>query len=397
MRIESGTPVWIDPSDGEVLLSRLQTTDPRLQEALIQELVIKHPTVLPVGEIDPSFEPLIPIGREVGTSAGPLDALYINPVGHLTLVEAKLWRNPQARREVVGQIIDYATAIARWSYDDLDGICTSATGTGLWDLVRSHSPDDVAPEAEFVDTVARGLRNGRFLLLIVGDGIREEVERMAAYVQAAPQLQFTLGLIELKIYEHSDTGSRVVLPSIVARTEEVTRAVVHVDVAQEAEVSVSVTVPADDSSSSRRQLTLEQFHAELVDNGTGEQLAQFVEDVFDEFARDPRFFLQPGSASVSLRLRAPERSSASLTVLVFTREGTAYTGWIEGQSERYGIPVEFGLRYVRDVAAIMGRSMHHKYADTLDSAIPLDTLQAEWPGISERILQLADEVHGTAG
>ncbi len=393
MRVESGTPIWIDPSGGEILLSRIHASDPRIHEATIQELVIKHPRVLPVSEIDPSFEPLIPIGREVGTSAGPLDALYISLEGHLTLVEAKLWRNPQARREVVGQIIDYASAISSWGYDDLNVVCHSATGKDLWELVRSHSPDEVATEAQFVDTVARGLRNGRFLLLIVGDGIREEVERMAAYVQAAPQLQFTLGLVELRIYEIPGDRNWIVVPSVVTRTDEVTRAVVHVDVAPDAQVAVSVAVPVDDSPSSRRKLTLDQFHTELADGGTYESLARFVEEVFGEFAQDHRFLLQPGSASVSLRLRVPGRSSDLLTVLVFTREGTVYTGWIEGQSERYGIPVDYGLSYVRDVAEMTGRVLHHTYRDSLDSPIPLETVRAEWLGISDRIVRLADDVY----
>lgn len=180
-------------SDGRASqLDRISGADPTLHEALIQELVTEHPTVLPVSEIDTSFLPLIPIERDIPTSAGPIDALYISPSGALTLVEAKLWRNPQARREVVGQIIDYATALARWSYEDLDDVCQATTGRSLWALAGDVDEGvTVKSQADFVDTVSRGLRHGRFLLLIVGDGIREEVERMAAYVQAAPQLQFT--------------------------------------------------------------------------------------------------------------------------------------------------------------------------------------------------------------
>ena len=29
------------------------------------------------------------------------------------LIECKLWRNPEARREVVGQILDYAKVLTR--------------------------------------------------------------------------------------------------------------------------------------------------------------------------------------------------------------------------------------------------------------------------------------------
>ena len=43
-----------------------------------------------------------------------VDALYVNAAGRLILAEFKLWRNPQARREVIGQILDYAKELASW-------------------------------------------------------------------------------------------------------------------------------------------------------------------------------------------------------------------------------------------------------------------------------------------
>ena len=37
--------------------------------------------------------------------------------GRLSIVECKLWRNPEARRAVVTQVLDYAEEIRTWSYD----------------------------------------------------------------------------------------------------------------------------------------------------------------------------------------------------------------------------------------------------------------------------------------
>ena len=53
------------------------------------------------------------------TTAGYVNALYINELGRLILAEFKLWRNPQARREVIGQILDYTKELASWEYSDL--------------------------------------------------------------------------------------------------------------------------------------------------------------------------------------------------------------------------------------------------------------------------------------
>ena len=41
----------------------------------------------------------------------------MNSKGYITLVETKLWRNPDARRSVVAQIIDYAKELADWTYE----------------------------------------------------------------------------------------------------------------------------------------------------------------------------------------------------------------------------------------------------------------------------------------
>ena len=40
-----------------------------------------------------------------------LDNLIMTNRGQLALVEVKLWRNPEARRKVVAQALDYAAAV----------------------------------------------------------------------------------------------------------------------------------------------------------------------------------------------------------------------------------------------------------------------------------------------
>jgi hypothetical protein len=77
------------------------------------------------------------------------------------------------------------------------------------------------------DALTANLRRGRFLLLIVGDGIREGVEAIAEYLQAHAGLHFSLGLVEMPIYEMPN-GDRLVAPRVLARTVLITRNVVAV-------------------------------------------------------------------------------------------------------------------------------------------------------------------------
>ncbi|MBZ9942432.1 hypothetical protein LB533_15155 [Mesorhizobium sp. BR1-1-13] len=144
------------------------------------------------------------------------------------IVECKLWRNPEGRREVVGQILDYAKEITRWSSSDLQREVRrnlKRDGNPLLDLLRQAKSD--IDEIEFNDALTKNLRLGRFLLLIVGDGIREGVEAITEYLLAHAGLHFSMGLVELPIYVLPD-GSRLVVPRILARTEVITREVLAI-------------------------------------------------------------------------------------------------------------------------------------------------------------------------
>ena len=115
--------------DGQA--QRLEAATSNFKEGWLQDFVFSHPQVLPVGEVESAFKPLIPVCRELRTPVGPIDLVFVNPDGLLTLVECKLWRNPQALREVVGQILDYAKELSRWSYVDLEQALQDRKSTRL--------------------------------------------------------------------------------------------------------------------------------------------------------------------------------------------------------------------------------------------------------------------------
>ena len=54
------------------------------------------------------------------TPVGPGGRRVRHPSGLPVIVEAKLWRNPEGRRKVIGQILDYAKELARGTYETFD-------------------------------------------------------------------------------------------------------------------------------------------------------------------------------------------------------------------------------------------------------------------------------------
>ena len=207
-----------------------------VDEATLQDLLFRYPQALPIATIDPAYAPAVPICRELALPAGYADALYVNHLGRLTLAEFKLWRNPQARREVIGQILDYAKDLASWGYEDLQrqvSLALGQSGNTLYDLVRRQSPD--LDEAEFVDNVTRHLRRGEFLLLIIGDGIQEGAANIVDFVQRYSGLHFNLAMVEAALYRDA-ANCLIVQPRVLARTEIVQRFVVEGGLIQETTV-----------------------------------------------------------------------------------------------------------------------------------------------------------------
>ena len=195
-------------------------------EAWLRDTLFAHPEILPIRDLDPAFGPLIPLCTELRTDAGPLDIAFINTDGRLTLVECKLWRNAEARRKVVAQVIDYARAISRWSYSDLRRQVSMATGRKgdvPFDLAKAVDPN--LEEHRFADAVTRGMRSGRFLLLIAGDGIREDIGAMADLVNRNAASAFELGLVEVALYDLAGEGLAI-QPRVLAKTHVLERTVV---------------------------------------------------------------------------------------------------------------------------------------------------------------------------
>jgi len=191
----------------------------QFSERWLQEALFAAPEALPVREIDPHIGPLIPVCMEIETGSGPADILYVTPTGQVVLVETKLWRNPEARREVVGQILDYAKHLTSWSYDVLEQKAAAAAKGGknfLLQKLRERFPE--ADETAYVDGIGRSLKTGDFLLLIVGDGIRQGAESLIGFLERYGHLRFNFGLIEVASFK-LPAGETLLVPRILAKTE----------------------------------------------------------------------------------------------------------------------------------------------------------------------------------
>ncbi len=225
---QHSTPIIIKNRKAQTL-ERVSLNSASYNEDWIQQLCFNNPTLLPVEEIEPIFGGMIPICRELTTESGNADLIYINEYGLITIGECKLWRNPEARRKAVGQILDYAKDLAKWDYSKFETECLKSAKcieNSLFNVVQKYYPD--IEESKFVDGVQNNLRKGRFLLAIIGDGIRENMEELANYIHRNGNLSFTLALIELPIFKNPSEDEIIVTPRILAKTKEIERIIYRI-------------------------------------------------------------------------------------------------------------------------------------------------------------------------
>ncbi|SFP84237.1 hypothetical protein [Sphingomonas rubra] len=301
------------------------------REAVLRDLIAEHPALLPVHDLDPSYGRLVTVTRELSIpGVGFVDVLLMDEAGRLVMVECKLWRNPQARREVVGQILDYARELSRYGYEDLQrqvSIATRRQGNVLYALAQEVG--GTLPEAEFVDRVTRDLAAGRFLLLVVGDGIAEGTRRIGEYLRDQPGLAFGFGLIEIAEYRHTDAGGTehvIMQPRVLAQTAIIERHVIRSEVPGivfDAVDSAAAARPTGGATTSTASNTAPRAVTE-----TGTRWRSFVE----RFATDTRFD-DPG--------QPPPKNGGNGWIRVPLPDGLYINVWRSMNTGRMGTQVRF--------------------------------------------------------
>ena len=320
-----------------------------VDERWLQNILDQAPSLLPVDSVDERvLPPLFSLGTEISTLAGSIDNLFLSKNGYLVVVETKLWRNQEARRTVVAQILDYATHLREWRYTELEklwkereelrkklGVQRDDSPESLWQAVK---PEDLE-EHKWIDEVNNNLSSGRMTLLVVGDGIQTQAEKLAESVSGHPGFLFRLGLIEIQLYQVS--GNQIfVLPTTLARTSEIERAVVRVAYIQQPAPNVSVEVPTVGlpSKPQRQVLNEEAFRAELLSSGPdGRSRAEVVDRILS-LLQNTDLQVNWTDSSFVIKLPDPSGSGTLLSMGVFSRQTGGifycYISWLQGQLPR---------------------------------------------------------------
>jgi len=326
-------------------------------EAWLRNHIFEHPDVLPVKDISGQFWPLIPLGTEIDQ----IDALFMSPGGFLTIVETKLVDNPEARRAVLAQVIDYARNAATWSTEDLARKVFSwagrnkregrpsmkgSTTTDLYNYVVDYMADAsrhmtvVDDEAaiepridpnprQFLTEVQRNLSHARFLILVVGERDLARTHDLAESIQHSfTFLQFTLAIVELTAYRtgRAEAPDEVLLvPRVVLRTNEIRRSVARLEIRGD----IAVTYPGPSEVAALKQQTDDRRARPVSDDDFLDHLANAnqddsvapVRELIDYLRNEQRLVLRPTSTGISVRLPDPRNPSQLMTLFWLDLKG----------------------------------------------------------------------------
>ena len=367
---QQGTPYFISETNS-FQLERIPLNEKHFQENWLQKIIHKNPQILPIDDIESGFAPLISLGREISTSVGYIDNLYISPNGYLTIVETKLWKNPEAKREVVGQIIDYAKELTNWNFTKLnDGVKNSSqlynnNSKGIIELINDFEKIEENEEYKIIDNIERNLKRGRFLLLIVGDGIRESVEEMVDFLSNTPQIQFTLGLVELQFYKNPNVeGELIAIPNLITRTREITRAIVKIENSTNGNVTIETDFIEEKVKpiTVRTTITEDDFFEQLQQN-TDYESAEFAKHILAT-VKERGYFVEWRQGAFVAKIFDQNGSGSKITLFVTDRKGLFYLMQSGDQLKRLGMSNEISLIYAKNTSALVkGLFPHPNHPD----------------------------------
>ncbi len=355
-------------------LLRVQSNDRQRKEPAIfnekwfQELLFTFPSLLRASEIEEAFEALQPIATELRVGPNYLDLLFVNPSGCIALVETKLFRNPEAKRQVVAQAIEYACGMAQWTYADfihaIKQTTKSVKNDPLIEIMRDFLRDDTSfDENRFIQSVTRNLRQGKFLILIVGDEVSREVESMAEYLQSTPHLHYTLGLVEIALFQQSENSldPLFVQPRVVAKTVLHTRAVIDIRVPENFLMKSAIaSEPSPEKNTILRNTVLtEELFLDAL-KGSSPEAAHEVATWALANAPDHRLQVVWQGAGPSFKYR-DEQSEMDFNFGQISKSGELRTGMLLPRFKGLGLPVEIALDYLDDLVKLVPGAHRKEY------------------------------------
>ncbi len=213
----------------------------------IQSLLDKNFALLAGDQIDPDSPcRWLLIKREMsvpdpysGTDRWSIDFFFVDQNATPTFVECKRFADTRSRREVVGQMLEYAANGQHyWCGDDIRKLAEQtaiARGTTLDSCLQGLRSEIATSAEQFFQEVDRRLKAGEIRLVFFLDRAPDELKRLVEFLNRQMNLSEVL-LVEARRF--TGPGINLVVPRLYGFSEQA-RAIKRITIAEATRVSVA--------------------------------------------------------------------------------------------------------------------------------------------------------------
>lgn len=198
-------------------------------EALLQILLAKYPDLLAGKQINPaeprrwlliSREMTVPLSEDYQGWAA-VDHLFLDQDAVPTLVEVKRSSDTRIRREVIGQMIDYAAnAVVHWPIETIiskyERLCNEM-GSDPTETLENALGIPAAEQDKFWETVKTNLKAGNLRLIFVADEIPAPLQRAVEFLN---EQMDPAEVLAVEIKQYIGQGLKTLVPRVIGQTGE---------------------------------------------------------------------------------------------------------------------------------------------------------------------------------
>lgn len=183
-------------------------------EAHLRDILYDDAEVIPIEDIKSETElaPKILMLKEVGLpgsdSARATDLVGIDKKGNVCIIETKLASNSQAKREVIGQILEYAAFLYERGMDWLDDIAKRQRGVSIAEYFEEDKDWD---KESFEQNLRDSLNEGKFKLFIAIDEMNDELQTIISYMKNI--LGVEIYALEFRYFKEK-AGMEILVPNV---------------------------------------------------------------------------------------------------------------------------------------------------------------------------------------
>ncbi len=221
-----------------------------------------------------------------------------------TFIECKRYNDTRARREVTGQMLEYAAnGHYYWSKDEMLEFAEEASkknGMSLTEEIKRLQREDPESPDEFFQHVQNNLREGQVRLVFFLEEAPPELKSVVDFLNKQMERSEVL-LVEARQYQHD--GMKVVVPTLFGYTEE----------ARKVKKTVTIT------SGQRRRWNKETFFQDAKERLTENQFTS-LKNLFDKL-QELKSDLSWGTGKTSGSFTAKWPQIASCSVLSAFSDG----------------------------------------------------------------------------